>query len=462
MKRTMAALAASGLMLLGGCGGGSEGSPALQWSAVQAVAQLPANARPLDIKPENGGGVSVLWWSGGQQSWVRRGSDATSNWATVPDLPVTMRFSGTQMVGWFTGSDGPLGALVFDDGRRTDDTGLVDLDPRLEFLQTFTQTAKGWSGGPEIPVPEFSGRGALCPAGASPQTGEAFCLVPWGLNTLGRGFAELRYRPGQGWSGPTLLDPGPGGSPLFDEGTLAIQDSGRALALWSRQPAGPSTPGSPAFHVYEPASGWSELGLLNDIRPMPSSPRAVPIPQGFLAAYRQCNPTHCWIGTKRYVAGTGWESAQRISPEIAYTTSFVGGFQVQTPFLTGPVIAAGPNGHATVFWHVNSTVTMRRFDPASGWADAVEVPAALLGVMSEPRVVRVDETGRVAAVTSTAMARYVPGAGWSPVTAPPWPAGTDALSIGMDGQRRIVAVWAVPRNSGSGIASTELFAATVR
>lgn len=443
--------------LVAACGG-SGGDP-VNWGPTSKAATVPSGAFPTSMQTDPAGGLSVGWASYVlpiRNGWLHRAAGGSA-WTAAPELPVEFRF-GTTLVGWFTDANGVRAALVHDDGYRTDETGLIDLDPRPAFVQSFQRTASGWTAGPEIPLPEGSNAGGWC-AGTAAQTGEGFCLLPHRVNTNGEIVAEYRFRPGQGWSAPALLDAGSTQTPVLAYGVVAAAASGRALAVWSWHPHGISTPSSTGYHTYEPAAGWSAIGTLPDARPWPFSMAAVPTSSGYLAAYQDCDASRCRVTAARLTNGA-WEAPLALTPDIPYTSQPVAGFFIRTPEISGPAIAAGEGGHAVVFWGVAEALWMRHYAPGSGWSPASSVPE-MRGLLEEPRAIRVEPSGRVTVATRTVLAQYTPGFGWTEPKAAPWP-DTVLPVIGMDAQGRIVAVWRMPQVTDGVETAVDFYTATVR
>jgi hypothetical protein len=443
---------------LAACGGGSGSEPA-SWGPASKAATVPSGAFPTSMQTDPAGGLSVGWTSYVlpiRNGWLHRAAAGTA-WTAAPELPVEFRI-GTTLVGWFTDANGVRAALVHDDGYRTDESGLIDIDPRPAFTQSFERTASGWAAGPEILLPEGSSASGWC-ANTAPQTGEGFCLLPHRVNTNGETAAEYRFRPGQGWSGPSLLDAGGTQAPVLAYGVVAAAASGRALATWVWHPHGISTPSSTGYHTYEPASGWSAIGSLADAHPWPFSMTAVPTGSGYLTAYQDCDASRCRIVAARHTNGA-WEAPLALTPDIPYTSQSVAGFLLRTPEVRGPAIAAGDAGHAVVFWRVADALWMRHYAPGSGWSPASLAPE-VGELLYEPRAIRVESSGRVTVATRTALAQYMPGLGWTSLKPVPWPDSALPI-IGVDAQGRITAVWRMPQVTDGVETAVDFHTATVR
>lgn len=444
--------------MVAACGGGS-GAQAPAWSTASVAATLPHGTYPTSIQAEPGGGITVGWTALSQprrNGWLRQAAP-DDPWTSAPELPVEFR-DGTRLVGWLTDADGVRAALVHDDGYRTDETGLIDLDPRPAFLQAYERGPGGWTAGPEVFMPPSSNVGGWCSA-TSTQTGEGFCLVPYRVTVNSEAVAEFRYRPGQGWSGPAVLDAGGGSSSFLSQGRLVSTASGAALALWLWHPHGLSTPGSTGYRVYTPTTGWTGIQPLPGAQPWPGGVSAVAAAHGgYMAAWQQCDALACKIVAADY-RNDSWDAPVALTSEIPYTSRFVAGFLVRDPDIRGPAIAAGANGHAVVFWRVEQALRMRHYDPLTGWGAVIDVPD-LGEPWSEAATIHVDAFGRVTVVTTKAWGHWTPSSGWSASLPVPW-ASTSYPKLGLDGRGRIMAVWPVSRMV-NGVESTELHTAVLR
>lgn len=111
---------------------------------MELVAVTPGSPTSLAAKEDAAGAWTVGWSLAqpGSSGWLHRSPQGT--WSAIPGLPVQFEYARNSIAEFVTGPAGPVGALVFDDGYRFDETAWVDTDPRPEHFEPFVRSAGGW------------------------------------------------------------------------------------------------------------------------------------------------------------------------------------------------------------------------------------------------------------------------------------------------------------------------------
>jgi hypothetical protein len=133
-----------------------------------------------------------------------------------------------------------------------------------------------------------------------------------------------RYVAGSGWQTAQLIETDDAGSAFFPQ--IAMDAAGNALAVWRQTTNG--TNDDIWANRYVAGSGWQSAQLIEtDNAGHAYTPQIVMDGAGnALAVWHQSDGTRYNIWSNRYVAGSGWQSAQLIetdntgnagSPQIA-------------------------------------------------------------------------------------------------------------------------------------------------
>lgn len=165
-----------------------------------------------------------------------------------------------------------------------------------------------------------------------------------------------RFVPGIGWGAPTLIDSG--GSPAASVLGLAMDASGRAIAVWHE-----CCPNDLLYaNRFVPSEGWEgptvvPSGLVGDYSRIYSAGVAMGLDGSAFSVYRQYEGDGTRVRASRFLPGVGWGRASIIHPVDADGWS--------------PRVAMDDNGDAIVLWVQlegnSSSVYARRFTPTDGW-----------------------------------------------------------------------------------------------
>jgi Bacterial Ig-like domain len=186
-------------------------------------------------------------------------------------------------------------------------------------------------------------------------------------------FASIRAVDGT-WSVPEAVESenqGPASAPM-----LAVDAAGNALVVWLQSDGSTS-------HVwanrYVPGTGWGSSRRLDSQAGGATRPSLAVRPGGeALAVWSQqeTSGSHVWVS--RYVPGTGWDVASRVS------VSDTGGS-------TLPSVAIDPSGNALAVWvqqHTEGTgLASRRYLADGGWGTVTALKLSPAAVPESPSLV---------------------------------------------------------------------------
>jgi hypothetical protein len=195
-----------------------------------------------------------------------------------------------------------------------------------------------------------------------------------------------RYVAGSGWQSAQLIETGDAGS-AFDP-QIAMDGAGNALAVWRQ---------SDGMHYniwsdrYVAGSGWQSAQLIeiDDASDAYDPQIAMDGAGNALAVWHQSDNTHSSIWFNRYVAGSGWQSAQPIATDSAEDAVF-------------PQIAIDGAGNALAVWRQTTdswreNIWSSRYVSGSGWQSAQLIETDNAGDAFHPRIV-MDRAGNALAV----------------------------------------------------------------
>jgi hypothetical protein len=220
--------------------------------------------------------------------------------------------------------------------------------------------------------------------------------------------ATAQSDPVDGWDSVTALMPNNIGSALTHD--VAANSSGDAMAVWQLYDG-------VCYHIwankYVAGTGWEgavsveSSAVLAAIEPSV----AVDVNGNAMAVWRQTDGTMYKVWANRFIAGTGWGTAELLDTDT-------GGLDF------APQIAIDPAGNAIVVWLREDgpaySIRAKRYIRGIGWESAISILSTNLGYSQGPRIA-MDEAGNAFVVwnqddvypfISTWSCRYVGGAGW--------------------------------------------------
>lgn len=276
----------------------------------------------------------------------------------------------------------------------------------------------GWSNG-TIP----GGAGGSSPNGSNannPQIavdGSGRILAVWsryqhGTNGTGGEIYMLyasRFEGDTGWSTPEpVSDP----SASVREFSLALNTNGNAMLAWTRYE--PAVDNSEVFaRTYSAGGAWGTPTLLESLATPAFYPGVAVDPAGnALVAWTQASSIYRDTYVRRYVAGSGWQAAQIVSdPAMPSDASWV-------------TMKMDSAGNGLLSWIKDDRIQAARYTAGTGWSPPVSIQAPALAtqrVVSIPSVSidgqgvgfvawpQYDDAGTASRVFAN---RFVPGTGW--------------------------------------------------
>lgn len=454
---------------LAACGGGSGDAPPAEWSEPVLLATTPGALGTMSAKEDASGAWTVAWWQShprpGSSGWLHRGAQGA--WSSIPGVPVLVEPDRNSLAAFVTSADGPLGALVFDDGYRFDEAAWVDTDPRPRHFEPFVRSAGAWQSQPEIAP------GIPAPACVQSAASQGLCLLSDPADGYPRPVV-LRFTAAQGWVRTAeALDMGadeiPNGAHIRLR-SLAMNPAGDALAVWERGIFSTGVPLHTAYHFYQPATGWSALGVLPDVDTYTRQGLAAATGAGsFMVPYVACTPNTphpdverpCAPAVARYTPSSGWQT-QELAPRIPVKLGFTPGWgSHEEPLIRNPELHVGAAGQVLAFWWVDSQQWSRVFHPQQGWGPVTAVqsiPAPYI------HAAHVDSEGNALIVDDKGVMRYSPQNGWRRIA--PLPAGAAGNDVHhrlatIDAQGNVTLVWA-KMAVANGVTTTPIFTAQFR
>jgi hypothetical protein len=211
------------------------------------------------------------------------------------------------------------------------------------------------------------------------------------------------YVAGTGWGTAELIETNAGHA---DYPQVAVDTSGNAAAVWEQHDGTRSNIWS---NRYVAGTGWGTAELIEMDAGFASSPQVAVDPNGnAVAVWYQDDGTRYNIWSNRYVAGTGWGTAELIETD-------------NTGDARRPQVTVDPNGNAVAVWKQDDgtyNIWSNRYVAGTGWgtAELIEMDASY----AEDPQVAVDTSGNAVAVwwqndgtrDNIWSNRYVAGTGW--------------------------------------------------
>ncbi len=241
-----------------------------------------------------------------------------------------------------------------------------------------------------------------------------------------------------GWQVATLIETDNAGHARSPQ--VAVDSNGNAVAVW-RQSDG--TRNNIWSNRYVVGTGWGTAQLIEtDNAGSAESPQvAVDGSGNAVAVWHQSDGSRYNIWSNRYVAGTGWGTAQLIETDNA------GGAY-------SPQVAVDANGNAVSVWYQSdgsrNNIWANHYLPGFGWGTAQLIETDNAGSADSPQVA-VDGSGNAVAVWrqydgtrySVWANRYVAGTGWGTAQLIETDNAGDAWGpqVAVDGSGNAVAVW---------------------
>jgi hypothetical protein len=391
-------------------------------------------------------------------------------WSPPEGIPFTVGLSITGPQIASNGSGAVLGV------------GFQFVGSKANLYASFYEPGLGW-GGLQL-VNETGFNGAMQPAVALGDDGAAYITFV-SDPVVNKTMMATRWTAATGWSPAVKLSVGSEGSQVPG---VVLDGQGRAMATWNEKTGSVDHPWS---SVYTPGGGWSTPVRIDAGETDPGSFAVVRASGGgtFAAAWFQ-GTSPDWVSMmSTYAPASGWAPDAKVcsvagkrcivsdlaaapdgSATIAFydfdAVSFARNASVRTytpsgglgpihslddsSFVaSGPFLARDEGGNVTAFWTQRFGPAdgpyFARLDPAAGWgaptlfglaALANRVPVSVAGDGGSVTAVWIytDAVGR-----TLSFARYMPGQGWSSLTAIEWRGPTTSTQlIALPGGRAIL------------------------
>jgi hypothetical protein len=217
-----------------------------------------------------------------------------------------------------------------------------------------------------------------------------------------------RYTSGVGWSTAELLESDNSGNATLPQ--IGVDSSGNGIAVWEQSDG-------VRFNIsasqFDPDTGWSTAEPIEiDNTGSAFIPQiAVDSSGNGIAVWGQSDGLRNNIWSNRFVAGTGWQSAELIESGDAGSAE-------------SPRIAVDPSGNGMAVWSQSDgtifNIHANRYIAGEGWSSDQIIDTGNIGSTFFPRVA-LDSTGNGLVIweqvtiifSSTWSNRYKAGAGWT-------------------------------------------------
>lgn len=263
-----------------------------------------------------------------------------------------------------------------------------------------TSVAKAW-GPPELLATDNY---AVNPSVAMDPAGNVIAV--WEAHPFPIVVEGARYSPGSGWSAPQELSTTGPDDAMVPQ--IALDSSGNAIVVWYQ---GDGVRCNIWARRYAQGAGWDNALLIESDTGDASRVAIAMNPSGnAVAVWHQFGGSYSYIWSNRYVAGSGWGTAERIETgNVGDAVDAEGG------------LAA--NGDAIAVWSqldgLRTNIVANRYRAGIGWDNAALIETDDAGNAWEPHLA-VDPSGNGVAVWSQFFGtvcniranRYRAGLGW--------------------------------------------------
>ena len=340
----------------------------------------------------------------------------------------TVSFDGASKIATFTPDSGLALAATYTATLTTGITDLVGNGLASDYNWSFTTVDGSW-GTAEVAENDTTNNFNY-PSVVLEDNGDA--IVVWQSSTPSDIWAN-RYVAGSGWGTPELIETNANGAYTPH---VAGDGNGNAIAVWGQSDG---TAISIWANRYVAGTGWGtaeliEAGDAGDA----FDPRIVFDGSGNASAvWWQSDGTYENTVANRYTAGSGWGSAEIIDSEDLNVSSY------------GMWLAASDNGDAMAVWIQNDAVWANRYDAGSGnWGTAEKVENLASG-SSIDTCIDMDSSGNATLMfshwdssTRIYANRYVVGSGWAgAVTIDDGSGGWTSPWVALDENGNAQAIW---------------------
>ena len=284
---------------------------------------------------------------------------------------------------------------------------------------------------------ESNAASALYPQIALDAHGNAIAV--WiQLDGAGQNVWANRYDAGTGWGTAELIETDNAGNAFYPQ--IALDLNGNAIAVWFQSDG---TRYNIWANRYVAGTGWGTAELIeSDNAGNAFYPQIALDPNGnAISVWFQSDGTRTNIWANRYVAGTGWGTAELIE------TDNVG--EAATP-----QIAFDQSGNAIAVWYqsdgTRTNIWANRYDASTGWGTAGLIETDNAGDALYPQIT-FDQSGNAIAVWNQSDGtryniwanRYVAGTGWGTAELIETDNAGNALypQIAFDQSGTAIAVW---------------------
>ena len=248
-----------------------------------------------------------------------------------------------------------------------------------------------------------------------------------------------RYTTGLDWGTAELIetdDAGDAGSPQIDFDT-----DGNAIAVWRQYSS--SRYGNILANRYTPGSGWGSAELIqtNDTEDASGPQIAIDASGNAITVWQQHDGTRFNIWANRYIAGSGWGTAELIETNDAGVAAL-------------PKLSIDASGNAIAVWQQSDgshyNIWASRYTAGSDWGTPEMIETNDAGDARKPQIA-FDADGNAIAVWQQHDGtryniwanRYTPGTGWGTAELIETNEAGDAKSpqIAIDAGGNAIAVW---------------------
>ncbi len=320
------------------------------WTAAQVVEQGAGLALgPRVAVDRDGNGIATWTQTNGTRydAWAARFT-APSSWSLATQIEVE------------SAGDAQEPALAMNEaGTAFAVTTILD-GTRANLWANRFVSGSNWGLAGMVESDNFAG--TMGPDVAIDSSGFAIAVWTQDVGSGDEGVWANRYVPGTGWGTPIQIDALAGEcfSPI-----VAMDGSGNAMVVWQNFVAA-STRTDVWANRYVTGGGWQGAQLVetDDVASANAATVAVDLDGRFLVGWAQNDGTRFNAWSRRYVPGSGWETAQLLEHDDSGEAS-------------GPYLSLDARGNGVALWQIGPNYDLRvsRYFSNDTWASGSPLEA---------------------------------------------------------------------------------------
>lgn len=218
------------------------------------------------------------------------------------------------------------------------------------------------------------------------------------------------YTKNIGWGTAQMIETYNDGNSTIPQ--IAIDIAGNAIAVWAQDNGASGSLFNIWSNHYTPGSGWSTAQLISPNNRTADTPEiAVDVAGNAIAVWSQWNGIQITVWSNRYTPNEGWDSVQQIATHVGSETACHPKIAVDT---AGNAIAMWDQGNGTYSYY--RTIWSNRYTPGLGWGEAQLLIETCYNLSNVNDIV-FDSAGNALAMweiigSGVWSNRYTPNRGW--------------------------------------------------